>query len=43
VNTEPDYLNIVQAVSLAAESAEANQLVPCCKLCDCKQILPDCM
>jgi len=27
-NNEPDYLNIEQAISLAARSAEANQLVP---------------
>ena len=28
-NTEPDYLNVEQAISLAAGSAQANQLVPC--------------
>jgi len=28
-NTEPDYSNVEQAISLAAGSAEANQLVPC--------------
>lgn len=27
-NTEPDYLNAEQAISLAAESTDAKQLVP---------------
>ncbi len=34
-HAEPDYLNTEQARSLTEESAEANQLVPCSKLCDC--------
>jgi len=28
-NTEPDYLNVEQAISLDAGSTEANQLAPC--------------
>jgi len=28
-NNEPDYLNVERAISLAAGSAEVNQLVPC--------------
>ncbi len=31
LNTETDYWNVKQASSLAAESAEANQFVPCSK------------
>ncbi len=38
-NTEQCYLNVKQAILLAAESAEANQLVPCTKWCDCWDLL----
>jgi len=30
-NTEPDYLNVEKASSLAAESAKTNQLLSCGK------------
>lgn len=34
-NTEWDYLNVKQAISLTTESAEVNKLMPYRKWCDC--------